>query len=121
MIKKIVVAGCRNYSNYEEAKEYIDFCISKIKDKYTLVFVSGGCSGADFIGERYAKEHGYEIEKHPAEWEKYGKYAGPKRNEEMSKIGDYFICFWDGKSKGTKSMIDFAKLYNKPIRVKKIL
>ena len=50
MLRKIVVAGCRDYNNYEEAKEYIDFCISKIEDKYTLVFVSGGCSGADFFG-----------------------------------------------------------------------
>lgn len=120
MIRKIVVAGCRNYNNYEEAKEYIDFCVSKIKDKYNLVFVSGGCSGADYLGEKYAKENGYEIEIYSANWEKYGKYAGPKRNEEMSKVGDYFICFWDGKSKGTKSMINYAKKTGKPIKIKMI-
>ncbi len=32
MKKRVVVAGCRNYDNYEEAKEYIDFCISKIRE-----------------------------------------------------------------------------------------
>lgn len=120
MIKRIVVAGCRNYNNYNEAKAYIDFCISEIKEKYTLIFVSGGCRGADSIGERYAKENGYEIERYPAEWQKYGKAAGPKRNEQMARAADYIICFWDGKSKGTASMINYAKRYNKPIKIKRI-
>lgn len=63
MIKKIVIAGCRDYTNYAQAKEYIDFCISKIKEQYELVFISGGCRGADMIGERYAKENGYDYAK----------------------------------------------------------
>ncbi len=63
MVKRIVVAGCRDYNNYEEAKEYIDICITEIRKRYSLVFVSGGCQGADLIGERYAKENGFAIEK----------------------------------------------------------
>lgn len=118
LIKRVVVAGCRNYNNYSEAKVYIDFCIKNIKTDYTLVFISGGCTGADGLGERYAKENGYAIEYYPAEWDKYGKSAGPKRNEKMAKVGDYVICFWDGKSRGTKSMIEYAKKFNKPIRIK---
>lgn len=108
-VKRVVIAGSRIYNNYDEAKNYIDFCISRIKTQYTLVFVSGGCKGADLLGERYAIDNGYIIEKYDAEWEKYGKSAGPKRNYQMSQIGDYFICFWDGTSRGTKSMIDYAK------------
>lgn len=49
--KRIVVAGCRNYNNYSEAAEYIDFCIKNIKKEFTLVFLSGGCKGADLLGE----------------------------------------------------------------------
>ena len=120
MIKRVVVAGCRNYKNYNEAKEYIDFCIKNIKNNYNLVFISGGCAGADSLGERYAKEKGYSIEYYPAEWNKYGKSAGPKRNKKMAKVGDYIICFWDGKSRGTKSMIEYAEKFNKPIRIKYI-
>ncbi len=120
MIKRVIVAGCRNYNNYEEAKEFIEICISKIRKEFTLIFVSGCCSGADMMGELFAKENGFEIERFPAEWEKYGKSAGPKRNKQMSEIGDYFICFWDGNSKGTKSMIELAKSQNKPIKIKKI-
>lgn len=120
MEKRIVVAGCRNYENYNEAKEYIDYCISEIKSKYTLVFVSGGCRGADSLGERYAIENGYKIERYFAKWDMYGKSAGPKRNKKMAQIGDYIICFWDGKSRGTKSMIMLAKKFNKPLRIKYI-
>ena len=120
MIKRIVVAGCRDYNNYNEAKKYIDFCISKIKENNTLVFISGGCKGADMLGERYAKENGYKIERYIAQWDKYGKSAGPIRNEKMAEIGDYVICFWDGKSRGTKTMIDYAKEQGKPIKIKKL-
>lgn len=120
MIKRIVVAGCRDYENYREAKAYIDFCISKIRKNYTLIFVSGGCKGADMLGERYAKENGFKIERYIADWEKYGKSAGPKRNMQMAEIGDYVICFWDGKSKGTLSMINCAKKLKKPLRIKNI-
>lgn len=118
MIKRVVVYGSRNYYNYDEAKRYIDFCISKIRYKYTLVFVSGGCRGADSLGERYARENGFELEIYNAEWEIYGNRAGPLRNKIMAETGDYFICFWDGNSKGTANMIYFVNLQNKPIKIK---
>ena len=120
MIKRIVVAGCRDYDNYEEAKEYIDFCIQNLRKEYTLIFMSGGCKGADALGEKYANENHFEIEYYPADWEKFARSAGPKRNLEMAKRCDYVICFWDGKSLGTKSMIKFAKQFDKPIKIKKI-
>ena len=119
--KRVVIAGCRDYNNYDEAKNYIDFCLSNIRKENNIVIVSGCASGADVIGERYAKENGFEVEKYPADWKTYGRSAGPKRNKQMAEVSDYVICFWDLKSRGTKSMIDYAKKYNKPIRIKKIL
>ena len=120
LIKRIVIAGCRDYNNYDEAKKYIDFCIQNLRKDNELIFLSGGCKGADALGERYAKENNFKIDYYPAEWEKYGKSAGPKRNLEMAKNCDYVICFWDGKSKGTKTMIEFANQLNRPIKVKRI-
>ncbi len=120
MVKRIVVAGCRNYTNYNEAKEYIDFCIQKIRKENDLIFLSGCCQGADSLGEKYATENNYKIEYYPAEWEKYGKSAGPKRNKLMAENCDYIICFWDGKSRGTKSMINYARKFNKPLKIKRI-
>ncbi len=121
MIKKVVIAGCRDYNNYEEAKDYIDFCLSDIRKENDIVILSGCASGADAIGERYAQENGFKVEKYPGDWEKYGRSAGPRRNRQMAEISDYVICFWDSKSSGTKSMINCAIKYNKPIKIKKIL
>lgn len=44
-----------------------------------------------------------------ANWEKHGKSAGYKRNQEMANVSTHLIAFWDGKSRGTKHMIDIAK------------
>ena len=117
MVKKVVIAGCRDYTNYQEAKKYIDMFLSKIKNEYEIVIISGGANGADSIGERYAMENGFKVEIFPAEWDKYGKSAGPIRNEKMAKASDFAICFWDGKSRGTASMISCAKSEGKALRV----
>ena len=120
MTKRVVIAGCRYYNNYNEAKHYIDFCLSSIRKENNIIIISGCASGADAIGERYAEENGFKVEKYPADWKTYGRSAGPRRNKRMAEISDYIICFWDEKSNGTKSMINFAKKYNKPIKIKKI-
>ena len=97
-VKRVVIAGCRDYNNYDDAKAYINFCLSNIRKENDIVIVSGGASGADALGERYAKENGFNIEKYPADWETYGKSAGPRRNKQMAEVSDYVICFWDTKS-----------------------
>ena len=116
----VVIAGCRDYNNYDKAKSYIDFCLSNIRKKNEFVIVSGCASGADAIGERYAEENGLKVEKYPADWKTYGKSAGPRRNKQMAEVSDYVICFWDGKSVGTRSMILYARKYGKPVKIKRI-
>ncbi len=118
MTKRVVIAGCRNYSDYDEAKQYIELCLTDLKKNYDIVIVSGGYKGADQLGERYAKENNLKIELHKARWDLYGKFAGPKRNREMAEVSDYIICFWNGRSKGTKSMIDISKKLGKTLSVK---
>ncbi len=120
MVKRVVVAGSRDFNNYNLAKIHIEVCISRIREQYTLVFVSGGCRGADMLGERYAKENGFRVERYHADWDTYGKSAGPIRNRQMAEIADYVICFWDGKSQGTKSMVDFAQKLGKTVKIIKI-
>lgn len=119
-VKRVVIAGCRDYTDYQEAKEYIDFCLSHIRKENHIIIVSGGASGADAMGERYADENGFAVERYPADWAQYGKSAGPIRNRQMAQAADYVICFWDGESRGTRSMIDFAEQYGKPIKIKRI-
>ena len=120
MIKRVVIAGCRNYENYEEAKLYIDKCISSIKEQNKIIILSGGARGADNIGEHYAIENGFQIECYPAEWNIYGRKAGPIRNQKMAEACDIVICFWDGQSRGTKSMISCAEKLQKTVYIKQI-
>lgn len=120
MIKRIVVAGCRDFCNYEVAREYIDECLCQFDQNCTFVLVSGACRGADMLGERYAKEHGFEIERYPAQWDLYGRSAGPIRNKKMAEVSDLVICFWDGKSRGTRTMIQYAEKIGKTVKVKMI-
>ncbi|MBE6782575.1 MAG: DUF2493 domain-containing protein [Ruminococcaceae bacterium] len=120
LLKRVVVAGCRDYFDYEEAEKFIDLCVSEWSKEHTLVFVSGTCEGADRLGERYAIRHGYRLECYPANWKSFGKCAGPIRNHQMAEISDYVICFWDGRSRGTKSMIEIAEKLGKTIKIKMI-
>ena len=112
------MAGSRTFTDYKTAKKYIDFCISNIRRENEIIIVSGGAKGSDTLGERYAKQNGFEIERYLADWDTYGKSAGAKRNKKMAEISDYVICFWDGKSKGTKSMLDCAKKLGKTVKIK---
>ena len=120
MTIKTVIAGCRNYNDYEEAKKFLDKCFLHFVGQKQIIIFSGGCKGADEIGEKYAEDNGFELKQFYADWRKYGRAAGPKRNEEMVKQCDLVICFWDGKSKGTKSLIQFAKKYGKTVMTKLI-
>lgn len=118
---KIIIAGGRKLTNYEFLKTS---CDDLIKTKESIVIVSGTANGADRLGEIYAKEKGYGIERFPADWDTYGKSAGYKRNAEMANYADALIAFWDGKSKGTSHMIDLAKaagLYVEVVRYEEIL
>jgi len=105
-IMKIIIAGSRNFNNYKELCKICDYLL---KDQKNIEIVSGTAKGADILGEKYAKDKGYEIKKFPANWDKYKKAAGYIRNKEMAEYADVLIAFWDGESKGTKHMIDLAK------------
>jgi uncharacterized protein (DUF1778 family) len=113
---KAIIAGTRDFSDYDLLSKVCDFMFSKAK---TVEIVSGGARGADSLGERYAQEHGYDCKRFPADWEKYGKGAGYKRNTEMSNYADCLIAFWDGESRGTQHMINLARKKGLQIKVVK--
>lgn len=70
--------------------------------------VCGEARGADTHGRNWAEELGIEVKSFPANWDKHGRRAGPLRNIEMGDYADALIAIWDGESKGTKHMIDYA-------------
>ena len=79
--------------------------------------VSGTCKGPDRMGEEFAQVRGYDLTKMPAAWDKFSKPAGHLRNQAMSWYSTHLLAFWDGKSPGTKTMIEAAKRDGLKVRV----
>ena len=51
------------------------------------------------------------------DYKQYGKSAPLKRNLKIIEYADIIYAFWDGKSRGTKFVIDNCRNFNKPIKV----
>lgn len=113
---KVIIAGGRGFDNYELLKVKCDLIMCE-PSNFDYEIISGTARGADELGERYAVERGYEVRRFPADWDKYGKSAGYKRNEQMAEYANAVIVFWDGISRGTKHMIDIAKENDLPLRI----
>lgn len=101
---KVIVAGSRGFNSYPVLETYlknIDINITEI--------ISGNARGADQLGELYATNNNIPVTKFIPKWNLYGKQAGILRNIEMVNYGDVLVAFWDGKSKGTRHIINYAK------------
>ena len=116
-IFRVIIAGTRSFNDYEQLRDSCNSLLSEKQRTHTVVIISGTARGADQMGERYARERGYEIRQFPADWEQYGKSAGHIRNAKMADNADALIAFWDGESKGTKNMIDNARRKGLAVRV----
>lgn len=121
---KVIIAGGRDFNNFELLVAKVDNILKSSHPNVEIV--SGGQIsispygskyGADYFGEVYATIMRYKITRFKADWEKYGKSAGPIRNKEMADYSDALIAFWDGKSKGTKGMISLANDKGIPVRI----
>lgn len=117
-----LIVGSRGYTDYTSFKAK---CDALLADKADIEIVSGGCSGADALAERYAHEHGYSLQVFPADWSRYGKRAGYVRNREMHSYISTFadrgvIAFWDGASKGTAQSFRLAREFDNPLRIVRI-
>jgi len=113
---KAAIVGSRGFNDYEIMKRFINDTIQKEGIEIDTV-ISGGARGADTLGERYAKENNFNTVIFPAEWDKYGKSAGFKRNVTIINNCDVCFAFWDGESHGTKHDITLCKEKNKPCYV----
>ena len=121
---RVIIAGSRDFNDYKLLKKSaIEIITKKTMLPDLTRIVSGGARGADTLGERFANEMGLEISRFIPDWDGLGKRAGYVRNAEMAKFAvedgndGMLIAFWDGKSRGTKHMIDLAKRYGLEVHV----
>lgn len=102
---RVIIAGGRDFNDYKILCKVCDHMLSK---STSIEIVSGAAKGADSLGEQYAIDRLLVLKEFPADWS-IGKSAGYIRNKQMAQYADALIAFWNGKSKGTKHMIELAK------------
>lgn len=109
---KVIIAGSRGIEDYKLVVDTIN------RSGYNITEVVSGCArGPDRLGERWAVANDVPIKEMPADFAKYGKSAGPRRNKEMAEYADAAIIIWDGKSCGTRNMIENMIRRKKPYHI----
>lgn len=103
---RILICGSRHFNDYEKLKKEV-LNILPEGDYLDAVVISGHARGADSLGERLAEEMGWLLKVYPADWDTYGRRAGPIRNSQMLKEGqpDIVVAFRAPNSRGTQNMI----------------
>lgn len=114
---RVIVCGSRDFDDYPKLCRWLDHLLSRVTKTHRVIVVHGACRGADSLAESYARSRGLLVESYPADWDRYGRSAGPKRNAKMVGIANAVVAFWDGKSSGTRDTIDKAKQKNIPLRI----
>ena len=79
--------------------------------------ISGGAKGIDTCAREYALTNSIKLTEFLPEYEKYGKGAPLKRNLQIIDYADLVLAFWDGKSRGTKFVIEHCRARNKLVRI----
>ena len=103
---RVLCCGDRNWTD----RETVRVRISELPE--TAVIVHGAARGADTIAGEVAAELGHTVEVYPAQWNTYGRAAGPIRNNQMLDTKpDLVIAFHAdiSKSKGTAHCIQEAE------------
>lgn len=94
---KIAVIGSRGL-RVDDLENYIP--------EGTVEIVSGGARGVDTSEKEYALLHGLKLTEYLPEYSRYGRSAPLQRNITIIESVDLVLAFWDGKSRGTKYVID---------------
>jgi YspA, cpYpsA-related SLOG family len=113
---RLLVTGSRTWDDVPA----IERALAVILDRHPegVLLVHGGCPrGADAIAAAYAaRTPGYRSEEHPADWRRYGRTAGYRRNAEMIALGaDGGVAFIRGASPGSTSAVRLARAAGIPI------
>jgi YspA, cpYpsA-related SLOG family len=99
----VLACGSRNWNDYEVVLEHL----ASLLDSATICH--GGAEGADRHVSAACAELGLDCYVFPARYDKHGRAAPHVRNDQMLAQASRVIAFWDGKSRGTKSVIEKAR------------
>ncbi len=105
---KVAIIGSRDIK-FLDLNMYLDENVTEI--------VSGGAMGVDTIAREYAIDNNIRLTEFLPEYDKFGRSAPLRRNIMIIEYADKVLAFWDGKSRGTKFVIDNCKKREIPIEV----
>lgn len=101
---RTIIAGSRSTT----ITDFREAILSCKWTRHISTVLSGTAHGADKLGEHWARSHLIPVELYPADWNRYGNRAGFIRNESMAERAESLLAIWDGKSSGTRHMIETA-------------
>lgn len=104
---KVAVIGSRGLSVSD---------LGRYLPENTTEIVSGGAKGVDTSARKYALD-GIKLTEFLPEYTRFGRSAPLKRNITIIEYSDIVIAFWDGKSRGTKFVIDNCRKLGVEVRV----
>jgi hypothetical protein len=112
---KILVTGSRDWADTAAVKTMLEDQAAK-RPREPVTLVHGAAPGADTIAAMLAEQHGWQVETFPAEWDRYGRRAGPVRNQLMVDHGaDVCLVFPMPDSRGTWDCVRRARKAGIPL------
>ena len=105
---KVAVIGSRGLSVSD---------LGRYLPENTTEIVSGGAKGVDTSAREYALVHGIKLTEFLPEYTRFGRSAPLKRNITIIEYSDIVLAFWDGKSRGTKFVIDNCRRLGVEVRI----
>jgi hypothetical protein len=100
---RLAIVGSRKFAHFESVRAFVR------RLKRTTTVVSGGAPGVDTIAADEAVKCRLSVDVFEADWDRFGRSAGYKRNAEMIATVDGLVAFWDGRSRGTQNAIFLAR------------
>lgn len=104
---KLAIIGSRGLGI--DIDSYVDDNVDEI--------VSGGAVGIDNCAKQYAEQNKLKLVEFLPDYDKFGRGAPLIRNRQIVDYSDKVLAIWDGKSRGTKYTIDYAKKKNKDVTI----
>lgn len=104
---KLAIIGSRGLGI--DIDSYVDDNVDEI--------VSGGAVGIDNCAKQYAEQNKLKLVEFLPDYDKFGRGAPLIRNRQIVDYSDKVLAVWDGKSRGTKYTIDYAKKKNKDVTI----
>lgn len=105
---KVAIVGSRSLT-VDDLEKYLPDDVTEI--------VSGGAKGIDTCARDYAIDNGIKLTEFYPEYNKYGRSAPIKRNQQIIEYADIVIAFWNGTSRGTFNVIESCRKIGKKIKV----